>query len=272
MKNLKTIFSYLIAAIVVMAMPYFAGAADHSILVFAATGMMVAPDPIRAAYSRAVEHFKAENGVSNPSDLGLQQFNCRLIKELSNTNNSYTLDVKSNNAVNTDLQNFEIKTPDKNHFFCAFIRVSLRKFDATNKLLYPVFTYSDGNYHVATNEFKSVFALFNGTTDVVTDNASRVVNLTNDVFYLVPGQQYELVASAQPFFPAYGPALEDKGYHQLAGNQVMDTNKVNQVKVLLKGYQAAIEGGTDKNVLQVDIYGWLFGGVVSGGGACGVTV
>lgn len=272
MKNLKTILSYLFAAIIVMAMPYFAGTADHSILVFAATGMMVAPDPIRAAFSRAAELFKSQNGVSELSDLNLQQFNCRMIKELSNTNNSYTLDIKSKNATNTDLQGFEVLAPDKNHFFAAFVRVALRKFDATNKLLYPVFTYADGNYHVATNEFKSVMALFNGTTDIVTDNNSRTVNLTNDVFYRVPGQQYELVASAQPFFPALGPSLEEKGYHQAAPNLVMDTNKVNQIKVLLKGYQAAIAGGTDFNCLQVDIYGWLFSGVTAGGGSCGVAV
>ena len=151
-------------------MPYFAGAADHSFLVFAASGMMVAPDPIRAAFSRAAEHFKAQNGVSELSELNLQQFNCRMIKELSNTNNSYTLDVKAKNAINTDLQGFEILAPDKNHFFAAFIRVGLRKFDATNKLLYPVFNHADGNYHVVANEFKSVLALFNGSTDIVTDN------------------------------------------------------------------------------------------------------
>ena len=80
-----------------------------------------------------------------------------------------------------------------------------------------------------------MYSLFNGTTDVITDNNGRVVNLDNNLFRRNPGQQYELVASAQPFWPAYGPSLEEKGYNQLAPNLIMDTNKVNQIKTFLKG-------------------------------------
>lgn len=267
MKNIKFILSIFLAAVVVLGMPYFLGASENISGIVVAS-MMVAPDPLRAAFSRAVELFKAQNGVSDISELGLQQFNIRMIKELSNTANSYTLDIKNKNATSTDLQNFEVLVPDKQHFFAAFMRVAYRKYDATNKLLLPVLSHEDANYLTVANELNSMYSLFNGTTDIITDNNGRAVNLTNDVFRRTPAQQYELVASAQPFWPAYGPSLEEKGYHQLAPNLIMDTNKVNQIKTFLKGYQAAIAGGANYNCLQVDIYGWLFGGVVPSGPGC----
>jgi hypothetical protein len=270
-KNLKSIFSILCAAFAVLLCGYFSVSADDAVM-YAASGMVVAPDPVRAAFARAVEYFKDKYSANNVSELGLQQFNCRMLKELSNTGNSYTLDIKSKNATNTDIQNFEILCPDKQEFFVAFIRVCVRKWGATNKFLFPLFTYADANYFTVSNELASLYSLWNGTTDIVTNNNSRVVNYSNDAFNRVPGQQYELITGAQPFWPAYGPTLLDKGYDQAAPNLVMETSKVNQIKVLLKGYQAALAGGSDFNLLQVDLYGWSFGGVIVGGGECPVTV
>jgi hypothetical protein len=270
-KNLKLFLLSLLALIAFLATGYLFGSDDHSYM-FASMGMVVAPDPIRAAFCRAVETFKSKYGVTDISELGLQQFNARLLKELSNTTNGYTLDLKVKNATSTDIQNFEIIAPDKNEFFVAFIRICLRKWDATDKFLYPVFTYEDGNYFSSTNEMKSILALFNGTLDIVTNNNSRIVNMSNDAFRRVPAQQYELITGAVPFWPAYGPSLEEKGYHQAAPNLIMETSKVNQMKVNLKGFQAALAGGANFNVLQVDLYGWLFGGVIVGGGECPVAV
>lgn len=268
MKNLKTYLGLLLAIAVSFACGFIF---DHE-SVLCASMMVVSPDPIRAAFSRCVETFKSLYNVSDISELGLQQFTCRMLKELSNTNNSYTLDPKSKNATNTDLQTFEQLLPDKINFFIGFIRVGLRKWDATNKFLYPLYSHEDANYFTVTNELKSVYALFNGSIDILTDNSARMVTFLNDNFRRVPGQQYETLASpALPFWPAYGPTLEDKGYHQAAPNLVMDTNKVNQIKVLLKGYQAAIAGGSDFNVLQVDLYGWNFSGLLNSGGNCPIA-
>ncbi|MGB5026388.1 MAG: hypothetical protein WBO44_13620, partial [Saprospiraceae bacterium] len=61
------------------------------------------------------------------------------------------------------------------------------------------------------------------------------------------------------------------GYHQAAPNLVMDTNKVNNIKVLLKGYQSAIAGGANFNLLQVDLYGWNFSGLLNSGGNCPIA-
>jgi hypothetical protein len=270
-KKLKVILSLIFAACAVLACGYFIGNDGHTMMC-AASGMVVAPDPIRAAFARAVEYFKDKYAANTVSELGLQQFNGRMLKELTNTGNAYTLDIKTKNATNTDIQAFELLAPDKQEFFVAFIRVCVRKWDATNKFLYPIFTYADANYFTTANELSSLYSLWNGTTDIVTNNNSRMVNYTNDAFNRVPGQQYELVASAQPFWPAYGPSLIEKGYDQAAPNLVMETSKVNQIKTMLKGYQAAIAGGANFNVLQVDLFGWLFSGVVPNGGECPITV
>lgn len=267
MKNLKTYLGLLLAIAVSFACGFIF---DHE-TVLCASMMVVSPDPVRAAFSRCVETFKTLYGVSDISELGLQQFNCRMLKELSNTNNSYTLDPKAKNATNTDIQNFEQLLPDKINFFIGFIRVAFRKWDATNKTLFPVFSHEDANYLTVANELSSMYSLFNGSIDILTDNSARMVSFLNDIFRRNPAQQYELVASAQPFWPAYGPTLEDRGYHQAAPNLVMDTNKVNNIKVLLKGYQAAIAGGANFNLLQVDLYGWNFSGLLNSGGNCPIA-
>lgn len=267
MKNLKTYLGLVLAIVASFACGFIF---DHESIACASM-MVVAPDPLRAAFSRCVETFKAKYNVSDISELGLQQYTCRMLKELSNTNNSYTLDPKNKNATNTDIQTFEQLLPDKVEFFVGFIRVGYRKWDATNKFLYPLFSHEDANYLTVANELNSMYALFNGNIDILTDNSARTVSFLNDNFRRNPGQQYELVASAQPFWPAYGPTLEDKGYHQAAPNLVMDTNKVNQLKVLLKGYQAAIAGGANYNLLEVDLYGWNFSGLMNSGGNCPIA-
>lgn len=269
MKNIKS-FLYLCIAFVAITILNFFTPGDDNLQLLAYSSLVIAPDNIRAAFSRFVEMLMKENNTQDISELGLQQTTARLLKEASNTSNSYIFNPRAANPSNTDVKNLEILLPDKAKFFAAFMRVCARKWDATKKVLDPVFTYPDKNYFIATDEALSLESLYNGFIDFKTNNNGRLVRFSNDVFRRVPAQQHEPISGNQPFLPAYGPSLEEKGFHQLIPNLILETALQNEIIVNTMGAAPAIEGGTNKNYIQVELYGWTFSGLYTGGGGCAV--
>lgn len=231
---------------------------------------VVTPDIKRGYLSNFVEYIKARYGFNSISEMDLRPYMIRLLWDLENNKSSYSLDPRYGySGANPNLKTNELLLDDKKIFSASELRVATRKIDASN-ILGPVFTYEDILHHDDSNEAVSLHALYNGVTSLTTDNIKRITNLSNDLFRVVPNRLKAENADVVTQWPQYGPETKEKGFVPLIPMPILDSSKTNTIQVDLKGSVAAIAGAAGKkNILQVDLLGWVFDPASSGGFGCG---
>lgn len=231
---------------------------------------MVTPDVKRGQLAIFVDYLKAKYGLSDISEMDLRPYNVRLLYDMANNQTTYKLDPRNGyKGSNGNLAAMELLLDDKKVFFAAELRVATRKIDGSNQLG-PVFTYPDILHHDDTNEARDLESLYNGVTSLITDNINRITNLSNDAFRFVPNRVKSEATDVVTAWNNYGPTTLEKGFLSLAPTPIIDSSKSNSIVVELKGSTAAIAGAANKkNILQVDILGWIFDPQSSGAGFCG---
>lgn len=265
MKSLKYFLGLFLAAVLVFAFGHNADASSYL-----AIGVMVTPDVKRGYLAIFVDYLKKQYGLTSISEMDLRPYNIRLLWDIKNNQTSYKLDPRGGyKGTNVNLATMELLLEDKKIFFASELRVASRKIDA-NAQLGPVFTYPDILHHDDTGEAVALESLYNGVTTLVTDNVNRITALSNDGFRFVPNRIKAETADAVTAWPNYGPSNEERGFISLAPTPILDSSKNNSIVVDLKGSTAAIEGAANKkNILQVDLLGWIFDPSSSGNGFCG---
>lgn len=254
-------------AIIIASVFFFLPDSSGAVL---ALGVMVTPDIKRGYLSIFVEYIKKMYGVTNISEMDLRPYNVRVLQDLKANGTNYKFDPRYGyKGSNANLPQFELLLDDKKVFYASELRVATRKIDA-NGQLGPVFTYEDKEHHDDTGEIEALHALYNGNLSLITDNVSRITNLSLDLFRQVPSRVKSENAGALVAWPQYGPETHEKGFISLAPTPILDSSKTNSISVDLKGSTAAIEGASGKkNILQVDLLGWIYDPSSSGAGFCG---
>lgn len=257
----------MITAVALTAILFFTGDSSVDCLL----GLtVVTPDIKRGYLALFVDYIRQKYALTNISEMDLRPYCVRLLWDLENNKSSYSFDPRYGyTGANANLKVNELLLDDKKEFFASEMRVATRKIDASN-ILGPVFTYEDILHHDDTNEAVSLHALYNGVTSLTTDNVKRITNLSNDLFRHVPNSLKTETADAVTRWPQYGPNTSEKGFVPLIPTPILDTSKSNTITVDMKGSVAAIAGAAGKkNILQVDILGWIFDPASSGQGFCG---
>lgn len=231
---------------------------------------VVTPDIKRGYLARFVEYLASKYGYNGLSEMDLRPYVVRLLWDLENNKSSYSMDPRYGySGANPNLKTNELLLDDKKIFAASELRVATRKIDASN-ILGPVFTYEDNLHHDDTNEAVSLHALYNGVTSLTTDNIKRITNLSNDLFRVVPNRLKAEATDVVTQWPQYGPETAEKGFVPLIPMPILDSSKTNTIQVDMKGSVAAIAGAAGKkNILQVDMLGWIFDPSSSGGYGCG---
>jgi hypothetical protein len=267
-KNIKFLKTFSLILVSILAAFSFE---NSNAEILCALGVMVTPDIKRGYLALFVDWIKKNYpGFSNISEMDLRPYNIRLLQDLKANGTAYKFDPKNGyKGSNANLPAFEKLLDADKLFFGSELRVAVRKIDA-NGQLGPVFTYEDKAHFDASGEIEALHALYNGHTSLTTDNVKRITDFANDQFRVVPAQQKEELTDVVVFWPEYGPGNDKRGYISLAPTPIIDSKKTNQIEVNLIGGTAAIEGATGKkNILQIDILGWIFDPASGGQGFCG---
>ncbi len=268
MKNIKFL-NIIITALIAWIAAFSFDFSNPQIML--ALGVMVTPDIKRGYLAVFVDWIKKNYPqFQNINEMDLRPYNIRLLQDLKANGTSYKFDPKAGyKGSNANLSAFELLLDSDKIFFTSEMRMALRKIDA-NGQLGPVFSYEDKAHFDAANEIEAIHALYNGHTSLTTDNVKRITNLANDQFRVVPAQQKEEATDVVTFWPEYGPSNDKRAYIALAPTPIIDSKKTNQIEVTLIGSTANIEGGTGKkNILQIDLNGWVFDPAGGGLGFCG---
>lgn len=270
MKNIKFILGIFLAAVTILVIFPLFGSEGAALL--AIGGVVVTPDIKRGQLALFVDYLKAKYGFTNLSEMDLRPLNIRAIHEMKNTTSQYSFNLKKGyDGAITAIKQAEILLEDDKIFFPAAIRLSTRKISATN-VIGPVFLYEDKAHHDDTGEIDALHSLYNGNLSLQTEQVSRINKLANDLFRVVPAQQKEEATDVLVFWPEYGPSDEERGYVNLIPCPILDSAKNNSIIVNLIGSTATIEGASGKkNLLQVDLLGWVFDLQGSNGFGCGVV-
>ncbi|MEI2693711.1 MAG: hypothetical protein V9E90_01445 [Saprospiraceae bacterium] len=266
MKHIKLFLSFLLAVVYVFLIKH---GVDNAEGLLALT--VVSPDIRRSHLQVLLDYVAKKYGLTQLSEMDIKPYNVRLLQDMKNTVTQYKFDPrKGYTGVNANLAQNELLLDDRKIFFPRAWRLATRKIDA-NAQLGPIFTYEDILHHADTGEAVCLHSLYNGVISLTTGSTSRVTNLSNDCFRTVPNSVKTENAGAVTKWPQYGPELTDRGYAYLVPTPVLNSTETNLIVVDLKGKVDQIEGAANKkNILQLDMDGWIFDLNGSNNGLCGV--
>lgn len=267
MKHIKLILSLFVAAAYVFLIGH---GFDNTEGLLALT--VVSPDIRRSHLQVLLDYISKKYGINNLSDMDCKPYNVRLLQDMKNGQSQYKFDPRGGyKGTNPNLAQNELLLDDKKIFFPRAWRLATRKIDA-NAQLGPIFTYEDILHHADTGEAVCLHSIYNGVISLVTGPTTRVSNLSTDCFRTVPNRvRKESAPGVVSEWPQYGPEITDRGYAYLVPTPVLNSTETNGIVVDLKGKIDQIEGAAGKkNIMQLDLDGWIVDLYASNNGLCGV--
>jgi hypothetical protein len=272
-KNIKLLFSLLIAAFVAFLLNKTG--AEHGAETFALL-LMPTPDSKRGYLAVFMEYLKTQYGHANITEMDLKPVNLRLMTDLKIGTTTYTFNLRqkyTGDTASLKEPGAEIIMDENKVYFFPLMRVATRKNHTANKVLGPVFTYEDKAHHddaTGVGEVESLHALYNGNISIKSGANTRVDKWLNDSFRVVPAQQKEEASDVLTFWPQYGPSDEERGYVAMPPTLILESKDTNEAIINTVGPTTGIEGATNKkNILQLDLIGWVYNPGGSGQGLCG---
>jgi len=223
--------------------------------------------------------YAGSSKVTTPTDL-------RVEMELVPGQSTYNFDLKKGNiSFPYASASEEYKLNSTSVFFVTHVALNVKKFSKVDTVLnnanYKLWTYNDENYFVgaataAATEAQSLETIWQGRLSFKTNNFSRFTDIFTNKMKYVPADQFiNLAVTGQVAhtYPSYGADYDQRGYHELHGNLILNGADDNIVTLNLgAGDTSAIAGdGTELgegkdicNKLVLLIHGYEFTGAMDG--------